>query len=78
MMTTSGRFLPAVAGITLLAGCNQTQQANLFDDSLEVARIQQWRAESALLPEAARGRYLADRMAALLPDENLNACPPRR
>ena len=75
-MATSGQRLSAAAGVLLLAGCNQSQQARMFDG--EVAQIRQWQAEAALLPTEQRGRYMADRMAGLLPDDTLNACPPRR
>jgi hypothetical protein len=77
-MMMSRQLLSATAvGAMLLAGCNQTQQARWSgDESAELAVIRQWQAEANLLPPEERGRYLADRMAGLLPDAKLNACPP--
>lgn len=78
-MATSGRILSAVAVGLLLAGCNQSQQTRLFDgEGAELSQIRQWQTEAALLPAEERGRYMADRMARLLPDDTLNACPPWR
>lgn len=76
-MTLNKKLLLLTAA--LLAGCYQSGQPEGGSTGTETtgALIRQWQAEAESLPPETRARYVAARVAGLLPDEALDFCSRR-